>query len=130
MNLVIFTSDNKGTSSLNSIINEASERGINLFAMICQDTQLMFPIQNKDKYEILTNCENINPTYSQTLGVTLPFKPDWLILQRERWEPETSIILEFNKIYEHKLAMQSIWTSRVSPLGNRSVANEPSRAIN
>ena len=88
MNLVIFASDNKGLSSLNSIINESSERGINLFVMICQDTQLMFPIQNKDKYEILTNCENINPTYSQTLGVELPFKPDWLLVARERWEPE------------------------------------------
>lgn len=105
MNLVIFSSDAKGTSSLNSIINEASERGVNLFAMICQDTQLQFPTQNRDKYEILTNCENINPTYSQALGVTLPFKPDWLILQRERWEPETSIILEFKQKFNCKIGI-------------------------
>ena len=67
MNLVIFACEAKGLSSLNSIINEASERGINLFAMVCQDTQLRFPIQNKDRFEILTNCENTNPTYSQTV---------------------------------------------------------------
>ena len=105
MNLVIFASDSKGLSSLNGIINEASERGVSLFVMICQDTQLRFPIQNRDRFEILTNCEDTNPTYSQTLGVTLPFKPDWLIVARERWEPETSIILEFKQKFECKIGL-------------------------
>ena len=105
INLVIFATDAKGLSSLNSIINEASERGINLFAMVCQDTQLRFPIQNKDRFEILTNCENTNPTYSQTLGVNLPFKPDWLIVARERWEPETSIIIEFKQKFGCKVGL-------------------------
>ena len=105
MNLVIFASDSKGLSSLNSIISKASKHNINLFAMICQDTQLGFPIQNKDKFEILTNCEDINPTYSQTLGVTLPFKPNWLLIARERWEPETSIILEFKQNFNCKIGL-------------------------
>ena len=78
MNLVIFTSDAKGISSLNSVINEATKGDINLFLMVCHDTQLKFPIQHRDRYEVLTNCKNSNPTISQTLGVTLPFKPDWL----------------------------------------------------
>lgn len=105
MNLAVLATDAKGLSSLNSVINEASERGINLFAMVCQDTQLRFPIQNKDRFEILTNCENINPTYSQTLGVNLPFKPDWLLVARERWEPETSIILEFKQKFGCKIGL-------------------------
>lgn len=105
MNLVIFASDNKGLSSLNSIINEASDQGLNLFVMVCHDTQLRFPLQNKDKYEVLTNCEDINPTYSSTLGVNLPFKPDWLLLNRERWEPETSIILEFKQKFNCKIGI-------------------------
>ena len=105
MNLVIFASDNKGLSSLNNIINEASSQNLNLFAMVCHDTQLKYPVQNKDRYEVLTNCENINPTFSQTLGVTLPFKPDWLLIQRERWEPESSIILEFKKNFNSRIGL-------------------------
>lgn len=105
INLVILATDAKGLSSLNSIINEASERGINLFVMVCQDTQLRFPIQNRDRFEILTNCETTNPTYSQTLGVELPFNPDWLLVARERWEPETSIILEFKQNFGCKVGL-------------------------
>lgn len=105
MNLVIFACEAKGLSSLNNIINNATERGINLFVMVCQDTQLRFPIQNKDRFEILTNCENTNITYSQTLGVNLPFKPDWLLVARERWEPETSIILEFKQKFGCKVGL-------------------------
>ena len=105
MNLVIFACEAKGLSSLNSIMNEASERGINLFAMVCQETYLQHPTQNRDKFQILTNCENTNPTYSETLGVTLPFKPDWLLVARERWDPETSIIIEFKQTFECKVGL-------------------------
>jgi hypothetical protein len=105
MNLVIFACEAKGLSSLNSIMNEASERGINLFAMVCQETYLQHPTQNRDKFQILTNCENTNPTYSKTLGVTLPFKPDWLLVSRERWDPETSIILEFKQNFGCKVGL-------------------------
>lgn len=97
MNLVIFASDNKALSSLNGIVNEASQRGINLFVMVSHNTQLMHPIRNKDQFEILTNCETTDPHYCESLGVTLPFKPDWLLVARERWDPELSIILEFKK---------------------------------
>ena len=105
MNVVVFASDAKGLSSLNSTINEISERGINLFAMICQDTQLRFPIQQRDMYHILTNCDDSNPIYSESLGVNLPFKPDWLIINRERWSPETEIIIEFKQKFGSKIAL-------------------------
>lgn len=105
INLVIFASDAKGTSSLNSIVNEASNRGINLFVMICQDTQLRYPTLNKERFEILTNVKDSKKTWSRTLNTFLPFKPDWLILQRERWEPETSIILEFKQHFGCKIGV-------------------------
>ena len=44
MNIVIFASDNKGVSSLNSVIQEANNAGINLWVMINQDTQLKHPL--------------------------------------------------------------------------------------
>ena len=105
MNLVVFASDGKGLSSLNGIIKEANNRNINLFAVICQDTNLRFPIQNKDRFTIQTNCSATNPVYCQALGVELPFKPDWLIINRERWEPETSIIFEFIFKFNSKIGL-------------------------
>ena len=108
MNLVVFASEAKGLSSLNSVIDEASKRNINLFIMICQDTQLRHPISNKDRFQILTNCDPIDPVYSDTLGTSLPFKPDWLIVDRERWEPETSIILEFKQKFNCKVGLVEI----------------------
>lgn len=105
MNLVIFASDSKGVSSLNSIIDEASKRDINIFAMISQDTQLRYPLHHSDRFQILTNCESTDPHISKTLGVKLPFKPDWLLIQRERWEPETSIITEFKTEFNSKVGL-------------------------
>jgi hypothetical protein len=105
MNLVIFASDSKGVSSLNSIIDEASKRDINIFAMISQDTQLRYPLHHSDRFQILTNCESTSPYVSKTLGVKLPFKPDWLLIQRERWEPETSIISEFKTEFNSKIGL-------------------------
>ena len=105
MNLVIFASDNKGVSSLNSIIQEASDEGINLWVMISQDTQLKHPLHDKKSYQIFTNCDTIDPVHSHTLGVQLPFKPDWLIINRERWEPESSIIMEFKNKFKSKIGV-------------------------
>jgi hypothetical protein len=105
MNLVIFASDSKGVSSLNSIINEASNRNINIFVMISQDTQLRYPLHHPDRFQILTNCESTSPYVSKTLGVKLPFKPDWLLIQRERWEPESSIIMEFKNKFNSKIGL-------------------------
>tara|TARA_R110001632_G_scaffold66942_1_gene157461 strand:- start:649 stop:1800 length:1152 start_codon:yes stop_codon:yes gene_type:complete len=105
MNLVIFSSEAKGLSSLNGIIEEANNRGINIFVMVCQDTQLRHPTTNRDKFQILTNCDTIDSIYSDTLGVQLPFKPDWLIINRERWEPELSIIKEFKQKFNTKIGI-------------------------
>lgn len=105
MNIVIFASDAKGVSSLNSIVQEASSRGHKLFVMICQDTQLRYPLYHKNRFEILTNCDPVDPVFSQTLGVEIPFKPDWLLIQRERWEPESSIIHEFKVNFKCKVGL-------------------------
>ena len=105
MNVVIFASDSKGLSSLNSIIQEANNAGVNLWVMINQDTQLKHPKYNKKSYQIFTNCDNTDPIHSSTLGVQLPFKPDWLIINRERWEPESSIIMEFKTKFNSKIGL-------------------------
>lgn len=95
MNIVIFASDAKALSSMNSVIKETSKQGHRLFAMVTQETQLQHPIHNKPNFQILCNTPRTNKWYSKSLGEQLPFEADWLIVNRERWSPENSIIEEF-----------------------------------
>ena len=105
MNLVIFASDAKGLSSLNSIIQEANSLGIKLFAMITQSTQLKHPVYQQEDFQVLSNVERKSVIRSETLGVDLPFKPDWLIVNRERWNPELDIIKEFKLKFNSKVGL-------------------------
>lgn len=95
MNVVVFASDAKGLSSLNSIIEELNKQGHHLFAMVTQETQLRHPIHQKTDYQILCNVPRINKWFSNTLQEQIPFEADWLIINRERWNPENIIIEEF-----------------------------------
>ena len=98
MNLLIFASDAKALSSLNSVIQEASKQGHRVFGMVTQSTQLSHPVQNKQNFKILCNVNRSKHLYSNSLGEWLPFTPDWVIVNRERWFPENAIIEEFSKI--------------------------------
>lgn len=98
MNILIFSSDAKSLSSLNSIIKESSEQGHKLFAMVTQETQLQYPSINKQKFQILCNIPRVNHLYSNSLKEWLPFTPDYVVVNRERWNPESDIINEFTKI--------------------------------
>ncbi len=98
MNLLIFASDAKSLSSLNSVIQEASKQGHRIFCMISQSTQLVHPIHNKQNFQILCNTPRSNHLYSNSLGEWLPFTPDFVIVNRERWNPENEIIEEFRKL--------------------------------
>lgn len=104
MNVGIFASDSKGLSILNSLINKVHNSNINYFAMVCQDTQLNYPGYS-DKFTHLTNVEKSEQIWSETLQVNIPFKPDWLVVQRERWDPESSIINEFKNKFNSKIAL-------------------------
>ena len=104
-NVVVFASDSKALSSLNSVIGECSKEGLRLFAMITQQTQLQHPKFQKDNFQILSNVERRDVEYSDVLGVHLPFKPDWLIVNRERWDPELSLIREFKQKWNCKVGI-------------------------
>lgn len=105
MNIVIFASDAKGLSSLNSIINQASEHSLNILAIVTNSTTLKHPKIHRQSFDILTNVEFNDKVESKTLGMELPFKPDWLIVARERWEPEQSIIQEFKLEFNAKVGL-------------------------
>jgi len=97
MNIVFFASDAKALSSLNSIIKESSKKGHRIFAMVTQSTQLAHPILQKNMFKILCNTQRSDVFKSETLGEQIPFKPDWIVVARERWNPEEGVIREFKK---------------------------------
>lgn len=97
MNCVVIATDAKGLSSLNSIIKELSKQGHRLFAMVSQSTQLRHPVYQKQDFQILCNVPRTNKWFSNSLQEQIPFDPDWLIVNRERWSPENSIIEEFRE---------------------------------
>jgi hypothetical protein len=105
MNIVIFASDAKGLSSLNSIIQEASNARLNVFAVVTNSTTLKYTPYEINDFQILSNVENYKGVRSEALGLDLPFKPDWLIVARERWNPEESIIQEFKYKFGSKIGL-------------------------
>lgn len=105
MNLVIFASDAKALSSLNGLIHAANSMGIKLFAMVTQSTQLKHPKYQQLDFQIISNVSRKSVVKSDSLGVDLPFKPDWLIVNRERWDPELSIIKEFKLKFGCKVGL-------------------------
>jgi hypothetical protein len=105
MNVVVFACEAKGLSSLNSIAFELNKRGHNLFFMYSQTTQLAYPTMNPNSFERATNVDSNENIWSDTLGCNLPFKPDWLIINREKWPPENQIIMEFKQKFNCKVGL-------------------------
>ena len=130
MNIVIFASDAKHLSYVNSIIGEAAKSDLNVFALICQDTQLRDPIAHADRYKIVSNAQPTQPTYSETLNMTLPFKPDWLIVSRVRWNPETNIVREFKHKLGAKTALVEPNSAMINSVNQFLEAQSKNRFIN
>jgi hypothetical protein len=105
MNVVIFASDAKGLSSLNSVIEEASRSKLNVFAIVTNSTTLKYTPYQISDFQILSNVKSYETVRSTTLGIDLPFIPDWLLVARERWEPEESIIREFKYKFKCKVGL-------------------------
>jgi hypothetical protein len=97
MNIVIYAGDRKYYSVLEPISKELKNTNHSFLFYYNKQTQLLYPTlpDHKPYFEYDGQIGEENPTISETLGIQLPFKPDILILARERWQPEQSIIYEF-----------------------------------
>ena len=97
MNIVIYAGDRKYYSVLEPISKELKNTTHSFLFYYNKQTQLLYPTlpDHKQYFEYDGQIGEENPTISETLGIQLPFKPDILILARERWQPEQSIIHEF-----------------------------------
>jgi hypothetical protein len=106
MSVVVFASDSKGTSSVFSTLQELDFKGIPYVGLVSMETQLQYPTYDISKFSLFTNQDYQSEKYPVvTLGIELPFKPKFLVIQRERWDPESTIIEEFKQRYNCKIGL-------------------------
>jgi hypothetical protein len=112
MNIVIFASDSKGVASVIDVVKELKNTNHNYFFLYSQETQLQFPTYNLDTFTYDSNIslENWGSIWSESLNVSLPFIPDVLLIQRDCWQPEQSIIHEFKSKWNSKVTMIEVNT--------------------
>lgn len=121
MNVVIYAGDNKYFKTLLPIVRELKQRSINFFFMFNDETELKFPLYHPSSFYYDTNVTTLNPPGVDclSLGVKLPFIPDYLILARERWQPEQTIIHEFKTKFNSIIACVEVSTHIVNNIENR-----------
>jgi hypothetical protein len=119
MNVVLYAGDNKYYKTLLPIAIELRNNGINFIFMFTEETQLKFPHEKDSFYFDGDYDENQIGVTSETLGIQLPFKPDVLIIARERWQPEQSIILEFKEKFKAKVCCVEVSSHLINNIENR-----------
>jgi len=119
MNVVLYAGDNKYYKTLLPIAIELRNHGINFIFMFTEETQLKFPHEKDSFYFDGDYDENQIGVTSETLGIQLPFKPDVLIIARERWQPEQSIILEFKEKFKAKVCCVEVSSHLINNIENR-----------
>jgi len=87
--ILIFASDNRGYNEIRNVVNELSQ---------CEcDYLFIYPINGELTFESNIDYSKYPNFESKSIGFTLPFKPDILLITREAWHPETSLIIEFKQ---------------------------------
>jgi hypothetical protein len=119
MNVLLYAGDNKYYKTLLPIAIELRNRGINFIFMFTEETQLKFPHEKDFFYFDGDYDENSTGVTSETLGVQLPFNPDVLIIARERWQPEQSIIHEFKEKFKAKICCVEVSSHLINNIENR-----------
>lgn len=119
MNIVVYAGDNKYYKTLLPLVLEIKKRGHNFLFLYSEETQLKYPEQKQYFSYDGSWSENSTPVVSNTLGLNLPFTPDVLILARERWQPEQSIIYEFKQKFGCKIGLVEVSSHLVNNIENR-----------
>lgn len=121
MNIVLYAGDRKYYSVLESIATELKNTSHSFLFYYSKQTQLLYPTHpdHKAYFEYDGQVEEENSQNSDTLGIQLPFKPDILILARERWQPEQSIIHEFKIKWNCKICCVEVSSHLSNNIENR-----------
>lgn len=97
MNIVLYAGDRKYYSVLEPIAEELKSTTNGFLFYYTKSTQLLYPnhTEHKNYFNYDGQVNEEENVISDTLQIQLPFKPHVLIIARERWQPEQSIIHEF-----------------------------------
>ena len=107
MNVLLFASDSKYFKYLNPIHKKLIDRNHNSFFLFSEENMTQFPTHNMGNYKCSCNFEYDfkSDIISKSLNIPIPFIPDYLIIARERWQPEQSIIQEFKERFNSKIVL-------------------------
>jgi len=121
MNIVIYAGDRKYYSVLEPISEELKNTSHNFLFYYTKSTQLLYPSHpdHKSYFEYDGQSNEEQSFISETLQLQLPFKPDVLILARERWQPEQSIIHEFKTKWGCKICCVEVSSHLTNNIENR-----------
>ena len=122
MNIVLYAGDRKYHSVLEPIAKELKTNvDHNFLYYYTESTQLLYPThspQNLFSYDGQISCKE-DPHISQALNIQIPFKPDVLIIARERWAPEQLIIDEFKTKWDCKVCCVEVSSHLINNIENR-----------
>ena len=117
MNVVLFAADSRCFQYLLPVARVLNDRGHNYLFMANQTTPLIHPLkENLHHFQFYSNVENSDEygITSDTLNINLPFKPDVVILARENWNPEQSIIREFKERFNSTVCLVEVNTHLIN----------------
>ena len=75
-------------------------------------------------------AKSIKRFFNGKILIEIIFKPDWLIVSRERWDPEISIIQEFKNQFNAKIALVEPNSPMVSSINQFLEEHSRNRFIN
>jgi hypothetical protein len=100
MNVLIFASSYRSYTALQNVYTELVHNGVPTFFLYSTETDVNHPMMNMGNFNYDTNVDTdfSSGHFMRSIGLNVPFKPDVVLLARERWQPEQSIILESKSI--------------------------------
>jgi hypothetical protein len=114
MNILLFSSSCKGSKYLLNIHRKLVERNHNSFFLYTEHPTVCFDI-TKYSYDYKEEVDLSSGHLSKSLfGIHLPFKPDYVIIERERWQPEQNVIKEFKEVFNSKVILIEVNTYLLS----------------
>ncbi len=122
MRALIFSSDSKGISYLKSIHMELIKRGHESFFLYNPTNLTAYPKNDMQKYMYDYGGNDYDfksNLISETLNMPLPFKPQYLIVHRERWDPEQSVLREFKERFDTKIILVEVNTQIANVIESR-----------
>ncbi len=113
MKIITFASCQKTYNYLQHIHWDLIKRNHKSFFLYSESNDTAPPPNNYKANANSGDIQEEDAPESQTLGIKLPFVPDYLIVARDRWNPELSIINEFKNRFNTKICLVEINTPTV-----------------